>query len=69
MKTIDLKIQEIKDCYKNNKPIIIENINYHIGLICGAINEFRLYSKGKEYIVFSDYKKNDTTFIILKNGN
>jgi hypothetical protein len=62
MKTIDLDLEEIKANYRIQKPLIVEGINYYIGLVCGAIQEFRLYNKGKEYIVFND---KDITFIII----
>ena len=66
MEIIDLKIEEIKNNYKTKTPLFIQGVKYSIGLICGAIQEFRLYSKGKEYIVYSDYKKEqETTFIII----
>ena len=65
MITIDLKLKDIKQHYKEQKPISIQGLNYSIGLVRGAINEFRLYRSGKEYVVFSDYKKEDTTFIVI----
>lgn len=64
--TIDLKLIDIKQHYRQQKPILIKGLYYSIGLVCGAINEFRLFRKGKEYIVFSNYEENDTTFIIVK---
>jgi hypothetical protein len=66
MKTIDLKLNDIKQHYRQQKPILIQGLYYSIGLVCGAINEFRLFRKGKEYVVFSNYEENDTTFILLK---
>ncbi|WP_439132408.1 hypothetical protein [Polaribacter sp.] len=67
MRIIDLKIRDIKTLYKNQKPLQIENEKYAIGKVCGAISEFRLFRKGKQYLVLTDNKENDEdiTFVIL----
>lgn len=65
MNIIDLKLDDLRAFYKKQEPIIIEGVKYHIGLINGAHKEFRLYCKGKQYTVYSDYQKDDCTFIIL----
>lgn len=61
---IDLNIEEIKANYKKDRKINIENIVYSIGKLCGAINEFILFSKGKQYRVYED-KKQEIAFIII----
>lgn len=64
MQIIDINIQEVKTAYKKDRKIKIENIDFYIGKLCGAINEFILFNKGKQYRVFEDQKEK-IAFIIL----
>ena len=64
MQLIDINIEEVKNAYNKDQKIKIENIDFYIGKLCGAIEEFILFSKGKKYIVLED-KKEKTAFIII----
>lgn len=64
MKIIDINIEEVKKAYNKDRKIKIENIDFYIGKLCGAINEFILFNKGKQYRVLED-KKEKIAFIII----
>lgn len=64
MQIIDLDIEVVKTNYKKDRKIIINNEIFKIGFICGAIEEFILFNKGKKYIVFND-EKQKICFVIL----
>ena len=64
MQIIDVNIDQIKESYKKDRKLKIENIDFFIGKLCGAINEFILFRKGKQYRVYLD-EKQKISFIIL----
>lgn len=64
MQIIDINIEEVKTAYKKDQKIKIENIDFYIGKLCGAVEEFILFNKGKQYRVFED-KKEKIAFIII----
>lgn len=64
MQIIDINIEEVKKAYNKDRKIKIENIDFYIGKLCGAINEFILFNKGKQYRVFEDQKEK-IAFIII----
>lgn len=65
MQIIDVNIKEIQSRYNIDRKIQIENIDFGIGRICGARNEFILFNKGKQHIVFQDNEEEITAFIII----
>lgn len=64
MQIIDIDIEKVKTAYNKDRKIKIENIDFYIGKLCGAINEFILFNKGKQYRVFEDQKEK-IAFIII----
>lgn len=64
MQIIDIDIEKVKTEYNKDRKIKIENIDFYIGKLCGAINEFILFNKGKQYRVLED-KKEKIAFIII----
>lgn len=65
MKIINLNIEEIKSQYKKTTKIKIDNICFNIGFRNGAIKEFILFRKGKQFPVITDGKK--ITFIVFND--
>jgi hypothetical protein len=64
MQIIDINIEEVKTAYKKDRKIKLENIDFYIGKLCGTINEFLLFNKGKQYRVYEDAKQK-IAFIII----
>ena len=62
MQIIDVNIEEVKNAYKKDRILSVNNEVFSIGLITGAYNEFLLFKNGKKYPIITNW--DDISFFI-----